>query len=956
MDIQGFKDACSKERVSFVYFDDITLALYANDASLYQVLPLVVAIPTDEDELIKIVKLAYAFKIPILPRGSATSLAGQTTNKALVIDFTKYFNEIIEIDSAHKWAIVQPGVNRDQLNKAVVHFGLHFAPDPATSSRATFGGMIANNSSGTKSIKYGKTIDHVLELKVLLVDGTILHTRQCSESEWNDIAKRPSKEGKIYHEFRKIIFENADDIRLAFPKVMRRVQGYPLDEFVDNENWNLSKIFCGSEGTLGIILQAKVNLEPIAKHKAAFTLHYAHRMDTVREVKEIIGFAPAAVEMLDFNVFEQSRKHRSLKHIHQALIHGNPEATLSVEFFCVSQEELKESIQAFTKFLEEKSMAYAYPLLTTPKELDDMWTLRKNGLGLIMGDPEGRKPIPFIEDMAIPVEHLADYVKEILSMCEKYGVETILYAHASVGVLHIRPGLNIRDAQDVILMNKISDETFDLVKKYHGSWSGEHGDGRNRGHRLKDFFGGKVYQCLKDVKDIFDEKHLLNPGMIIDVPPMDTNMRYRTDTSPPKVDTQYHYREDTSFEAVVNACSGVGACRNTAEGTMCPTFRATGEEKDSTRGRANALRFGLNQDFDFNGVADQKVMDVLDLCLSCKACKSECPSNVDMAKLKSEALQKHHETQGVSIKDFLVNLQPDLPKYLSGKFSFLINVIQKSQVFKYILEKFAGIDRRRTLPLYSDYTFESWYQKNYIQKGNRNVVALFNDTYINYYEPEIGIDAIRLLDECGYDVQLVTVGCCQRPRISNGFLKKAKEEGTLMAQKLDRVFSQGLPLLVCEPSCTSALIDDLPDLIDDVVLAKKLIDNVYAIDQFLLREKESGHLQGEFYTDQDPIHAFTHCHQSALFNELEDNSFPKTQNGCCGMAGSFGYDKNHYELSKAVANMNFASLVADTEPGQNVIANGFSCRHQLQDFTGLSPKHWVHFTHFKPNFDTFFTP
>ncbi len=498
--------------------DDLSLGLYATDASLYQLQPLAVAIPSNESDLIKIVQIANEHGIPVMPRGSATSLAGQTTNHALIIDFTKYFDKILEINAEKRYAVVHPGVVRDQLNAAVKDFGLHFAPDPATTSRATIGGMIANNSSGTKSIRYGKTIDHVFGLKVLLMDGTVLELGELSADEYEVKCQQADREGEIYRSFRKIIFEHTTAIEAAYPKVMRRVNGYPLDEYIHTDRWNLAKIFAGSEGSLGIILEAKVNLEPIPKYKAAFTVHYDDRMRAIREVHQMIAFDPAAIEMLDFNVFEQSVKNNMTKGLHHRLIIGTPQATLSVEFFCLSQNELDQRIDDFSWWLQNNSTAYAYPILRTTSELDDSWALRKNGLGLIMGDPSGRKPIPFIEDQAIPLEHLADYIQDVLDLCNNYKVETILYAHASVGVLHVRPSLDMTVQSDIDLMKTISDEVFYLVKKYKGAWSGEHGDGRNRGHRLRDFFGDEVYQCLKNLKTIFDPKYLLNPGIIIEVP------------------------------------------------------------------------------------------------------------------------------------------------------------------------------------------------------------------------------------------------------------------------------------------------------------------------------------------------------------------------------------------------------------------------------------------------------
>ncbi|MBK6782624.1 MAG: FAD-binding protein [Saprospiraceae bacterium] len=953
----SFLNELVKIKTSEIKISELDLALYSTDASLYQLKPVAVAIPSSQEDLITIVSVAHQYKIPILPRGSATSLAGQTTNEALVIDFTKYFNKIIKINPDNKEAIVQPGVIRDQLNAEIVKYGLHFAPDPATTSRATIGGMIANNSSGTRSIQYGKTIDHIKALKILLADGTILNLSQKNPEEWEKLSSKNTKEGFIYKQFREIIFNHTEAIEKAYPKVLRRVQGYPLDEFVNRENWNLAKLFSGSEGSLGIILEATINLEPIPKHRAAITLHYDDRLKAIREVKEMIAFDPAAIEMLDYNVFEKSVKNNMTRELHHRLITGEPKATLSVEFFTLTQEELENKIQSFLDWISKHSSAYAFPVLRTAKELEDSWSLRKNGLGLIMGDPEGRKPIPFIEDMAIPLEHLAEYIENILNLCQKKGVETILYAHASVGVLHVRPALDMTRQEDIDLMKEISDEVFLLVKKYKGSWSGEHGDGRNRGHRLRDYFGEEVYQCLKDVKNIFDPAHIMNPGIIIDVPPMDKNLRYGPGYKDKKNNFVYHYRHDHSFEALVHNCSGVGACRNKTGGTMCPSFKATENEEDSTRGRANALRMAISGQMGFESLTDDKVLEVLDLCLSCKACKSECPSNVDMAKLKSEVLQKKYDSGNITLREKAIYYNTIIVPKLSGWKAPIINFIQSTTLFKVIAEKILKTDRRRTLPTYAAEPLDVWFQKNYIPGEYKPKVVLFADTYINYHEPQIGKAAVKLLNACGFEVVLASVGCCQRPAISNGFLKEAKISGTRVAEQLIPYIKQGLKIVVCEPSCTTALIDDLPDLIDDLHLANALKNNVKAIDVFLSEALMAGEIKGKFVSRSKNILLHGHCHQKAsfgtsgmkkIYSSTDNTVCIEPDSGCCGMAGSFGYEAEHYNVSKKIAESILIPTINGTSPETLIVANGFSCRHQIVDFSGRKAVHWVESVEFYP--------
>lgn len=941
-----------------ILVDDLYLGIYATDASLYQVRPIAVVIPKSKQDIFQIIQIANEYNLPVLPRGTGTSLAGQTVNHALVLDFTKYYNQILHIDVKNRYAIVQPGVVLDHLNRILRPMDLQFAPDPATSSRATIGGMIANNSSGTKSILYGMTIDHILGLKVLLMDGTILDMEATDAEAYDAICQQNDRIGEIYRAFRKIIIDHAQDIEAAFPIVKRRVQGYPLDAFIQSDNWNLAKIFSGSEGTLGVILEAKINLEPLPQFKAAITIHYHDRMQAIKEVQHMTTFQPAAIEMLDFNVLELSLKNNVTKHYYHSLIEGNPKATLSVEFFSLSANDLDAKIATFIDWLKADSQAYAYPVISNKSDLEASSMLRKLGLGLIMGDPSGRKPIPFIEDAAIPLEHLYAYIEELLAICNKYHVDTILYAHASVGVLHVRPELDVRTREDLDLMKQISDEVFNLVKKYGGSWSGEHGDGRNRGHKLKAYFGDVVYHCIEEVKNIFDPKHLLNPNIIVDVPPMDSHMRYGTTYKEKKYDFVYKYRHDHSFEAIVHNCTGIGVCRNHYSGTMCPSFKATSDEKSSTRGRANALRLAISGQMGFEGLTDPKVLETLDLCLSCKACKSECPSNVDMAKLKSEVLQKKHDQGITTLFERAISKNIDISKHITGWKAPFVNSLISSKTFRYLAEKMLKVDRRRILPQYSNQSLESWYSQRYKRTDNKKKVALFADTYINHHEIEVGKAAIQLLNQCGYEVVLASVGCCQRPRISNGFLTEAKAVGTITAQNLQAYIDQGLKVVVCEPSCTSAFLDDLPDLLDDSTLGESLQKNVIAIDVFLSDALKNGELKGHFITKYPEILHHGHCHQKSsygysgvkmIYDTIDGLKWTEPDTGCCGMAGAFGYEKRHYEVSKKIADLVLIPEIDNTSDSCMIVTNGFSCRHQIADFSNTKAVHWVESIEFVPD-------
>ncbi len=673
-----------------VHADPLTRSLYATDASLYQIQPDVVVIPKNEADVRLAILEAKKQNLPILARGSGTSLAGQTVNKGMVLDFTKYFNHIIEIDEKQGWARVQPGVTRDQLNRAVGSMGLHFAPDPATSSRASFGGMIANNSSGTKSVLYGKTSDHVLSLHIMLTNGEIMELTTLNIDEYELKCAGNTTEAAIYQGVRKIFFDNVEEIKNRYPKVMRRVGGYALDAFLENDQWNLSSLILGSEGTLGVILEAKVKLTPLPKCQNMVIVHYNDRLQSIASVKEMIPLGPAAIEMLDFHVLRNSKSNAITKKYYEALIEGDPEAVMTVEFYGDSQDEIAHKAQQLSAYLQTVPSAYAFPVTHDMKKINDALSLRKDGLGLIMGKPGIRKPLPFIEDAAIPLENLAAYIEELEKLCLDHGSEIVLYAHASVGVLHVRPTIDLTVQQDIDKMKEISDRCFDLVVKYGGAFSGEHGDGRNRSPKLQEFYGDVIYQAFKDIKKLFDPTSLLNPGIIVDAEDMRKNLRYHHGYKDQKYPFVYKYREGGDFADIVHNCSGVGACRNTEGGTMCPSFRATGEEKDSTRGRANALRLAMSGQLHFHDLTHDDVIKTLDLCLSCKACKNECPSNVDMSKLKSEVLQLRYDQKGIPLHARLVRYSPVLSRLFSGWPAPFVNGLLATKAMKWINEKLLG--------------------------------------------------------------------------------------------------------------------------------------------------------------------------------------------------------------------------------------------------------------------------
>ncbi len=934
-----------------VSFDNFTLGIYATDSSIYQIMPVAVVLPRDEKDVISAVRTALKYDLSILPRGAGTSLGGQAAGRSLVIDFSKYMNQVLEVNVKDKWVRVQPGIVLDELNSFLKKYGLHFAPDPATGSRATIGGMIGNNSSGAKSLVYGITRDHVLETRTLLPDGTVLNFKEFPILEYQQKPEKlNSREFELIAGFRKIIDENQDEIIKAYPKVMRRVQGYNLDSFVNTDNWNLSDLITGSEGTLGVVLNAKLNLEPLPSHKILCTVHFADLIECIGSVAPILEHRPSAVEILDEDLVVLARNNFSIAPL-CGWIEGDPKGILVVEFFGNSEQEVMKKAEALVADLKKQKKGFAWPILSETEEQDKVWAVRKNGLGIMTGIKGDRKPIAFIEDASIPIENLPEYIDLVLKFCKERDVPVIMYAHASVGLIHVRPMLNLKEQADIDKMKAIARYSFDLVKKYGGSISGEHGDGRTRSPFLEEYFGPKLYGAIKEVKKLFDPAGLMNPGVIVDPDPMDTNLRYGPDYRIPDISTEYNYREDGSFAAAVEMCAGVGACRQNLVGLMCPSYRATRDEEHSTRGRANALRLAMTGQMGTDGMDSPELFEIMDLCLSCKGCKSECPSHVDMAKLKGEFLQKYREKNGTSLRDKFVSGSTTMAKRMSGWKAPIVNGIQKTMLFRRTLQWMAGVDSRRILPSYAKTTLHRWYDNRpgACRQQTKRVV-LFDDTYMNYHETSVGISAVELLESCGYEVILAKAGCCQRPSISHGFLKKAKKEGEKTLLNLKKFIDDGLQVVVCEPGCASALTDDLPDLIDNEELGNSIRKNVMMIDVFLENEIKAGRCNTEFSSSFNKLMIHGHCHQKSLYgttamervlSRIPGLEVEVLDSGCCGMAGSFGYEKEHYELSMKVGEDRLFPAIRKKEAETGLVACGFSCRHQISDATGVKAKHWV---------------
>jgi Fe-S oxidoreductase len=680
------------------------------------------------------------------------------------------------------------------------------------------------------------------------------------------------------------------------------------------------------------------------------TLHYADLLEAIRSVEHILPHGPSAVEVLDRTVLHMAREQISIRPLMDFLV-DDPAAVLIVEFYGETPEEAAAKAARMAEDIKAKGFGFAWPSFTDAASKGNVWKVRRNGLGLMLGLKGERKPVPFIEDAAVPIPVLAEYVGRVLDFCKTLDVPVALYAHASVGLIHIRPILNLKDHQDIEFYKKISRQAFEWVKAYGGSWSSEHGDGLVRSPYVSDYYGPKIYAAFREVKQLFDPSGLMNPGKILDASPMDQNLRYGPAYQAQPLSTLYKYRQDGSFSAAVEMCTGVGDCRKVQEGTMCPSYRATRDEEHSTRGRANALRLAMSGQFGPEGFASERVREVLDLCLSCKGCKSECPSNVDLAKLKSEFLQHYHHRHGLSLRERMIASSADMAPVFSGLLAPVVNKIQETSLFRRLLDSWTGFDHRRIMPRYATRPFHKEFAKR-VKTGlsNGKRVVLFDDTYLNYYEPHVGHAAVDLLESCGYSVTLARAGCCQRPRISHGLLKEAKREGERTLRALDVYIRQGLQVVVCEPSCCSALTDDLPDLIEDEELAKRIMENVMMIDVFLEREIEAGRVKNAFTSSEKSLLIHGHCHQKALYgtsammsilSRVGGLSVTEVDAGCCGMAGSFGYEKEHYDLSMKIGEDRLVPAIKARPEGTTVVACGFSCRHQIADAAGVKARHWV---------------
>jgi FAD/FMN-containing dehydrogenase/Fe-S oxidoreductase len=928
-----------------IRFDRYSRLLYSTDASIYQIEPIGVVVPRHKGDVQAAIEIANKLQVSILPRGGGTSLAGQTVGHSIVLDFSKYMKNVLEVNREELWCRVQPGLVQDELNAHVRGMGLQFGPDTSTSNRATIGGMIGNNSAGAHSLTYGKTLDHVIELTVMLADGSEVVLKDLSPEALEGKSKADSIEGSAYREVSRLAQQHKNEILARYPKIMRRVSGYNLDEFIKPQPFNLARMLVGSEGTLATIVEAKMRLVPKPKWTAMDVIHFHDDIAALEAAQAILKTAPYALESTDKMILnlargniEQSRK--------LGFVQGDPDALLMVEYAGETDGEVREQVLKLEEVRKREKIGYAATLAFKPEEVKAVWGVRKAGLGLLLGTKGDKKPIAFVEDAAVEPSKLPEFIKRFRAVVTGHDAVAGYYGHCSVGCMHIRPLINLKEPSEVNKMVSIANAIADLVLEFNGAMSGEHGDGLARSHFNAKLFGPALYDAFRQVKRAFDPKNLMNPGKIVDAPAMTESLKISPNYKTWEPRTTLDFSEQGGFARAVEMCSGMAECRKKLDGTMCPSYMGTLDEEHSTRGRANALRnaiAGRAPEQEFTG---KRLYEVMDLCLECKACKAECPSNVDMAKLKYEFLDHYHRANGLPLRNRIFGGIETLNR-IGSSLAPMSNWIANSSLNRWLMDIVAGIDRRRPLPEFAGETFEDWFRQHKTQgDGSKGDVVLFHDTFNNYNTPNVAIAATRFLERTGYRVLLADKKCCGRPMISKGMLSQAKQNAGWNVDKLAPYAEKGTPIVGLEPSCLLTLRDEYPEFVRTDA-AKKVADNSFLLEEFVAREQKAGKLTIAANGGAKKVLLHGHCHQKALVGTAPTIAMlraagydvSEVDSGCCGMAGSFGFEKEHYELSTKIGSRRLAPAVKALSAEVEVAAPGISCRQQIEHLTGRKAKH-----------------
>jgi FAD/FMN-containing dehydrogenase/Fe-S oxidoreductase len=959
--------ALEREFEGEFYTDETTRRLYATDASAYREVPVAVAVPMNERDIERLIRFANENRTSIIPRTGGTSLAGQVVGGGIIVDVSKNFNRILEINTKEGWAIVEPGIVRDDLNKHLKPHGYFFAPETSTANRAMIGGMIGNNSCGSNSVVYGSVREHLLEVDTFLSDGSRAKFGPKTELELSEIMKNDvSLESRVYKHVHNVLSdrESIKEIEKEFPKrsIVRRNTGYAIDMLCrmrpfssTGEPFNFCSLIAGSEGTLAFVLSAKIKLTPLTPpHKKLVCIHCHSIDESLRANLVALKYNPSAVELIDHYVFEATKRNRTqIKN--RFFIEGDPKAILVAELTRTSAEQLDVDVTTLINDLKSQGLGYSYPVVAG-EDIKKVWDLRKAGLGLLSNVPGDEKPVPVIEDTAVDVNDLPAYIADMNVLLKQHGLYSVHYAHAGSGEIHLRPILDLKTSSGVRLFRVMAEETAKLVKKYDGSLSGEHGDGRLRGEFIPLMIGPRNYELIKGLKKVWDPNDVFNPGKIVGTPPMDTNLRYERDQETKSFETILDFSDTFGILRAAEQCNGSGDCRKTelSGGTMCPSYMATRNEKETTRARANILREMLRGSKQQNPFAHEAIKEVMDLCLSCKGCKSECPSNVDMGKLKQEWQFQYYKEKGIPFRSRIIG-NFALGMKLASLIPWGYRAVFGNRITGGLAKSIIGFARDRSMPKLSKISWQKWYKTKFkpTVKSPIKTVYLFVDELLNFNEAEIGIATVTLLDRLGYGIKVLDHKESGRSFLSKGLLEQARDLAKANVSLFKEVITSDSPLIGVEPSAILTFRDEYPDLLrnQEKESAKRIAANTFMIEEFLANELDAGNIDVLKFGDHKKlIKLHGHCQQKALssltptkkiLTRLGNNQVHIIPSGCCGMAGSFGYESEHYDLSMKIGEL--VLFPAIRKQGEDVViaAPGTSCRHQIKDGTGRVALHPV---------------
>lgn len=930
------------EIIGEVRFDEISRRVYSVDASIYEILPMGIVLPKTREDLIKAITIAQRHGVSLTARGAATGIAGGCIGSGLIIDTSKYLNKIIEINYDQEYVLIEPGVVQDVLNESLKAKGYRLGPDTSTGNRATIGGMTANNSAGARSLRYGKMVDHVESIEMVLANGEVVTFIPCSTEEWKKKCALMTTEGHIYREVSRIREQYHTEIDEHFPKIPRRVSGYNLDELLNPSFNNISKLIVGSEGTLGIITKIKLRIVKRPEITGLVVIHFRHLLEGMNHLSQLLNFHPLSLEMIDHHIIQMGKSSPTMQK-KLDWIKENPQAVFVAEFEEKSSDQLARKLHEIDSFIHVNQIGYATVLLTGSEEMNHVWAIRKAGLELLLSKRTYNRAIAFLEDISIPPNRLAGFMEKFIHYLKRIDKQAGIYGHVGSGCMHIRPYMDLRDPSELSLMRQMMNEISSLVLEYGGALSGEHGDGLVRSWLNRKMFGDKVYQAFNELKEAFDPRKLMNPGKIVNGHEFLDSLRLDPSTKIQTINTFLDFSAEGGFTLAADLCNGNGLCRK-RENVMCPSFQATGDEYDTTRARAQALRAIVNGHVPKEELASHGLYNVLDLCLECKGCKKECPSHVDMAKMKSEFLYHYQEKWGYSLRSRIFANLGLINSWISPCAS-LFNYFGKSALVKPFL-KWLGISSNRSFPPLAKVRFSYWVrQQPAIEPSDRRVV-LFNDTFTEFHCPEVGQAAFRILRHLGYHVIIPDWKCCGRTWLSKGFLQQAKHKAQTLLETFLPYAKESIPIIGLEPSCILTLKDDFKSLLGETQEVKLLTSACQTIDEFLSLQK----FNFKETETSNTIFVHGHCHQKALVGTEKTltvlKKIPNTQvieinAGCCGMAGSFGYEKEHEDLSLKIGELHLFPSLRKAEPQALIVANGISCRSQIAHGTKRHSKHFV---------------